>query len=58
MKQLKEWLPFVGKDKKLANIVDLNFARSEFLSMEGLNYAIEECRNIWSSLESAKLGSS
>lgn len=27
-KQLKEWLPIVGKDKDITNIVDLNFFRS------------------------------
>ena len=26
--QIKEWLPFVGKDKKLTQVVDLNFSRS------------------------------
>lgn len=49
--QLKEWLPIVGKDKDLTNIVDLNFYRSEFLSMQGLKYAIEECKSLWKSLE-------
>ncbi len=26
--KLKEWIPIVGKDKKLSNIVDMNFQRS------------------------------
>jgi|JI9StandDraft_2_1071091.scaffolds.fasta_scaffold1674334_1 hypothetical protein len=50
VKQLKEWLPFVGKDKKLSHIVDLNFSRSEYLSMQGIAYALEECKSIWKDL--------
>jgi len=41
----------VGKDKKLNPIVDLNLQRSEYVSMMGVNFAIEECRSIWSGLQ-------
>ncbi len=58
MKQIKEWIPVVGKDKRLAAVVDLNFLRSEYLSMLGLSFAIEECKNIWNWLEKEKVGAS
>lgn len=46
----------MGKDKKLTQIVDLHLSRSEFLSMQGVNYALEECKSIWKGLEGAKGG--
>jgi hypothetical protein len=45
----------VSKDKKLAAIADLNFYRSEYLSMLGLSFAISECRALWQSLEDDRL---
>lgn len=54
MKQFKEWIPVVGKDKKISAIADMNFQRSEFLSMQGLSFAIEECKNIWQTLDKEK----
>jgi len=40
----------VGKDKKLASIADSNVQRSEFLSILGVAFAIEECKNMWQKL--------
>jgi hypothetical protein len=40
-RSIKEWLPVVGKDKKLNPLVDLNFQRSEYASMMGVAFAIE-----------------
>lgn len=53
-RNIKEWLPVVGKDKKLNLIVDLNFQRSEYASMMGVNFAIEQCRSIWNTLQKEK----
>jgi hypothetical protein len=49
--KFQEWIPIVGKDRKLTCIADSNFSRSEFLSMLGLSFAVEECRALWAMLE-------
>jgi hypothetical protein len=46
----QEWIPIVGKDKKLTGIADCNFQRSEFLSMLGISFAVEECKSMWTML--------
>ena len=50
-KLLKEWIPLVSKDKKLAGVADLNLQRSEHLCMVGLSCGASECKTIWKMLE-------
>lgn len=45
--RLQEWIPIVGKDKRLTAVADSNFQRSELLSMLGVSFAIEECKGVW-----------
>lgn len=40
LSRFQEWIPIVGKDKKLTSIADANFQRSEYLSMLGVAFAI------------------
>jgi hypothetical protein len=51
LSKLQEWIPVVGKDKKLTPIADSNLQRSEYLSMLGVSFAVEECRSVWGMLE-------
>jgi hypothetical protein len=44
MKELKEWVPIIGKDKRITSIADSNMKNSELLSIIGINYALEECK--------------
>lgn len=47
----------MGKDKKLTCIADSNLQRSEWTSMLGISFAVEECKGIWQLLEKEKPGS-
>jgi hypothetical protein len=44
----------VSKEKKMGNVADMNFYRSEYLSMLGLSFAIQECKTLWQGLESER----
>lgn len=53
-KQFKEWINFVAKDKTLSCIADDNLSRSEYLSMTGLAFAVDEAKVIWQDLGRVK----
>jgi len=45
----------VSKDKDIAKIIDLNLFRSEFLSIQSIKLTIEECKQLWKSIEGEKV---
>ncbi len=45
----------IKNDKRLTSIADMNYARSELLSLVAIRYSIEECKNLW--IELCKLES-
>jgi hypothetical protein len=49
-KMLKDLIPIVSKDKKMASVADTNLFRSEYLSMLGLFYTIQESKFLWGEL--------
>lgn len=43
----------VIRDQKTAAIADTNFDRSQFLSILGIHYCLQECKQVWSSIRVA-----
>ena len=52
--KLKEWQPIVSKDKDIVKTIDLNIFRSEFLSIQSFKFTVEECKQLWKSIEGEK----